>query len=44
MSICATYHELTASVESLIQGRPKAIVTINLYEYFEKLVEWGYID
>ena len=35
MSICATYHELTASVESLIQGRPKAIVTINLYEYYE---------
>jgi hypothetical protein len=44
MSICATYHELTASVESLVQGNPKAIATINLYEYFEKLVEWGYID
>lgn len=44
MSICATYHQLTASVESLIQGKPKAIATINLYEYFQKLVEWGYVD
>lgn len=44
MSICATYHQLTASVESLIQGKPKAIATLNLYEYFQKLVEWGYVD
>lgn len=44
MSICATYHQLTASVESLIQGKPKAIASINLYEYFQKLVEWGYED
>lgn len=44
MSICATYHELTASVQSLTQDKPKAIATINLYEYFEKLIEWGYID
>lgn len=44
MSICATYHQLTASVESLLQGKPKAIATINLYEYFKKLVDWGYVD
>lgn len=44
MSICATYHELTASVEPLTNGKPKAITTINLYEYFEKLEEWGYVD
>lgn len=44
MSICATYHQLTASVESLIQGKPKALTSIDLYEYFNKLVEWGYVD
>lgn len=44
MSICATYHELTASVESLLQEKPKAIATINLFEYFQKLAEWGYVD
>lgn len=44
MSICATYHELTASIESLIKDKPKAIATINLYEYFQKLLEWGYVD
>lgn len=44
MSICATYHQLTASVESLTTDKPKAIATINLYEYFQKLVEWGYVD
>lgn len=44
MSICATYHQLTATVESLTQGKPKAVATINLYEYFHKIVEWNYVD
>lgn len=44
MSICATYHELTASVEPLTKGKPKAIANINIYEYLQNLNEWGYVD
>lgn len=42
MSICATYHELTALVYSTHPDKPKPNVSIDIFEYFKNLSAWGY--